>query len=189
MKLTTLDALLLFLVSHKGQSGYDIRQLFRSTPIGLFSDSPGAIYPAMARLEMRGLLTSDAETDGRRKRLYRSTELGERALERWLTGPIEPDVVARRPQDLDLRFVMLAERLGRDAAEAFLADYASAVQARHDQIQTFYDGQGAEMSRASREAMQLGLRLDRARLGWCRDLLSQSGENQDENHKLRVTGA
>lgn len=189
MKLTTLDALLLFLVSHTGQSGYDIRRLFQSTPIGLFSDSPGAIYPAMARLEMRGVLTSNAEADGRRKRLYRRTERGDRALERWLTGPIEPDVVARRPQDLDLRFVMLAEQLGRDAAEAFLADYASAVQARHDQIQAFYDRPGAQMSRASRETMELGLRLDRARLGWCRDLLSPSGGNHDENHKLRLPGA
>ena len=43
MNLTTLDALLIFLVGHKSQSGYDIRQMFQATPLGAFSDSPGSI--------------------------------------------------------------------------------------------------------------------------------------------------
>src|SRR5258708_31023457 len=31
------------------QSGYDLRKAFVATPMRLFSDSPGAIYPALRR--------------------------------------------------------------------------------------------------------------------------------------------
>jgi DNA-binding PadR family transcriptional regulator len=189
MKLTTLDALLLFLVSHKGQSGYDIRQLFQSTPVGLFSDSPGAIYPALARLEMRGLLSSAAESDGRRRRVYAQTAEGQDALRRWLVAPIEPELVERRPQELDLRFVMIAEMLGRAEAEAYLRDYARLVEARHARVLDFRSGPGAAMSRASREAVELGLRLGQARLDWFRDMLSNPGETEDETDLLRRPGA
>src|SRR5450432_3482865 len=114
MKLTTLDALLLFLVSHQGQSGYDIRQVFQSTPLGLFSDSPGAIYPALARLEMRGWLSSTVDAGGRRRRVYERTVAGDAALRAWLALPIG---AMARPEEEDLRFVLLAETLGRAAAE------------------------------------------------------------------------
>ncbi len=185
MKLTTLDALLLFLVSHKGQSGYDVRQLFQSTPLGIFSDSPGAIYPALARLEMRGLLSSTAEAEGRRRRVYERTAEGERALRAWLTAPIDPSVMARRPQDLDLRYVMTAEMLGRPAALAFLRDCAALEQARHDAVIAFRDGAGRHMGQASLEALDLGVRLGATRLQWRRDLLSETGGLDDENDQTR----
>jgi DNA-binding PadR family transcriptional regulator len=180
MKLSTLDALLLFLVSHKGQSGYDVRQLFQSTPLGLFSDSPGAIYPALARLEMRGLLASTAEPAGRRRRVYERTPQGSAALDAWLVAPIDPDAMTRRPQDLDLRFVMSAERLGRPAALDFLRDYAAQHQTRLTALEAFCQGAGAQMGRASRDALELGLRLSRTRQQWCDDVLSETGEPQNE---------
>jgi DNA-binding PadR family transcriptional regulator len=189
MKLTTLDALLLFLVSHKGQSGYDIRQLFQSTPLGLFSDSPGAIYPALARLQMRGLLSSTAEPDGRRRRVYERTAAGEAALKAWLAAPIEPDAVVRRPQDLDLRYVMTAEMLGRPAAMAFIRDYAAAQKARHEAVIAFRDTAGKHMGRASLDAMELGVRLGAARLQWCHDLLAEDGGVADEDDHTRLAGA
>ena len=115
MNVTTLDALLLFLVAHKGQSGYDVRQLMQGTPLGLFSDSPGAIYPALARLEQRGLLASAAEPQGRRKRIYERTDAGEAVLTAWLARPVEADDVQKRGEELTLRYVMTAETLGRGA--------------------------------------------------------------------------
>ena len=188
MKLTTLDALLLFLVSHKGQSGYDIRQLFQSTPIGLFSDSPGAIYPALARLEMRGLLAGDTEAGGRRRRAFNRTTEGDAALDAWLTAPIDPDAFTRRPQDLDLRFVMMAERLGRPAALGFLRDYADIHRHTLAGLEAFVAGPGAQMGRASREALDLGVKLSRTRQQWCEDLLSEHG-GTDENEPETRAGA
>jgi DNA-binding PadR family transcriptional regulator len=180
MKLTTLDALLLFLVSHKGQSGYDIRQLFQTTPIGLFSDSPGAIYPALNRLEMRGLLIGSTEPGGRRRRAFNRTPDGDKALDAWLTAPIDPDAFTRRPQDLDLRFTMLAERMGRPSAIAFLRDYADIHARKLAGLEAFVAGAGSKMGRTSRETLELGLRLSRTRQQWCEELISNEGETENE---------
>jgi DNA-binding PadR family transcriptional regulator len=189
MKLSVLDALLLFLVSHKGQSGYDIRQLFQSSPIGIFSDSPGAIYPALARLEMRGLLASTATDAGRRRRVYERTPTGEAALDAWLLGPIEADAMARRPQDLDLRFVIVAERLGGAEAKRFLVRYQRALQARQSEVIAYRDGPGQAIGAASLAAMDLGVSLGAARLQWCADQISKLGGTDDEDESARRPGA
>jgi DNA-binding PadR family transcriptional regulator len=178
--LSTLDALLLFLTSHKGQSGYDIRQLFQATPVGMFSDSPGVIYPALTRLEARGLLASAASDGGRRRRVYTLTDAGAQALDAWLGAPVAPEDVARRAADLDLRFVMIFEKLGPAAASAFLTDYAAAIATDLARLAGFVSGPGQAMGRASLAAMDLGARLGQARLAWCRDLLANPGGDPHE---------
>jgi DNA-binding PadR family transcriptional regulator len=179
MTVTTLDALLLFLVAHKGQSGYDVRQLMQSTPLGLFSDSPGAIYPALARLEQRSLLASAAEPQGRRKRTYERTDAGEVSLAAWLARPVERDDVQKRGEELTLRYVMTAETLGRGAAMAFLRECVAAETAHLAQIEVFRAGPGQAQGRASREALDLGVRLLRERLAWRRELLAAEGQGDE----------
>jgi DNA-binding PadR family transcriptional regulator len=177
MDLTALDALLLFLVSHKGQSGYDVRQLMRATPLGLFSDSPGAIYPALARLERRGLLTSAAEPNGRRKRVYALAEAGVVALHAWLNQRLDPEALVRKAAETDLRYVMLAQVLGRAAALGFQRACVRAEADHLAQLEAFYRGPGQAMDRASREALDLGIQTTRARLQWRRALLSTQGDD------------
>ena len=46
---------LLGLLHGSSLSGYDVRKIFTETPMGSFSNSPGAIYPALERLEKAGL--------------------------------------------------------------------------------------------------------------------------------------
>ena len=41
---------ILGLLKDRALSGYDVRQEFTSSPMGHYSDSPGAIYPALKRL-------------------------------------------------------------------------------------------------------------------------------------------
>ena len=36
-------------------SGYDLRKVFEETALGNYSSSPGAIYPALSRLEQQGI--------------------------------------------------------------------------------------------------------------------------------------
>ena len=168
MALTTLPALLLFLA--EGQSGYDVRILFQSTPIGLFSDSPGVIYPALARLERQGLLRGEAQASARKRRIFRRTEAGEAALDLWLRAPIDQQVVARRPQEIELRYVLIAIRLGGGAARPFLVEAARAYQARIAELEAFRDANRA-MGPISIDALGLGIDLFRTRLEWCRSTL------------------
>ena len=178
MILTTLDALLVFLVGEKRQSGYDVRQLIQSTPLGRFSDSPGAIYPALARLEQRGLLASAAERDGRRKRTYERTAAGKAALADWLARPVSREDAEKRGEELTLRYVMTAETLGRAAAMDFLRAWAAVEDAHLAEVEAYHEGPGRTASRASREAVELGMRLLRERLTWARRLLANAGDDE-----------
>ncbi|MDB5694379.1 MAG: Transcriptional regulator, PadR family [Alphaproteobacteria bacterium] len=174
MTLTTLAALLLFL--GEGKSGYDIRLLFQATPLGLFSDSPGAIYPALARLERGGLLAGEKVPSARRRRVFRRTPAGEAALLDWLKAPIASETAERRPHEIELRYVLIAYRLGRAEADRFLDEAAQAFRRRLAALEAFRDANGA-MGAPSLDALDLGIRLFGARLQWCRDT-TRKGEKE-----------
>ena len=75
---STLAFALLGLIWQEPRSGYDLRKFFSSTPMISFSDSPGAIYPALHRLEQRGLVRGHtAQGAGlRRRRIFELTTRG-----------------------------------------------------------------------------------------------------------------
>jgi len=113
---------LLGLIQQKPASGYDLRKIFASTAMGTFSDSPGAIYPALQRLEERGLIRSVVE-DGsglRRRRLFHLALQGEAELKTWLRKPVTRDEVVRRNHELLLRLAFTDRVLGSTAAVSLL---------------------------------------------------------------------
>lgn len=169
MNVTTLDALLLFLVGQKSQSGYDIRQMFQATPLGMFSDSPGSIYPSLARLEARGLLTSSAAAEGRRRRSYKRTAAGQKALTAWLDRPVDAEAGKREPAEMELRFVMIAETLGAAKAAQFLEAAKAAYVAELKALETYMAGPGKALGTASKASVDLGMRIVRLRIDWCQE--------------------
>lgn len=46
-----LECALLGLLHQMPRSGYNLRKTFSSSPLAAFSDSPGAVYPALRQLE------------------------------------------------------------------------------------------------------------------------------------------
>ena len=60
--------MLLGLLHQEPRSGYDLRKVVVSTPMSLFSDSPGAIYPALKTLQKAGLIVVDAAARGGRRK-------------------------------------------------------------------------------------------------------------------------
>ena len=113
---------LMGLIHQKPRAGYDLRKVFTETPMGSFSNSPGAIYPALARLEKRGSIASEVEDSAglRRRRVYRLTASGKRELEEWLSQPITRGEVSRGMGEVMLRFAFMEQALGVEAAIAFL---------------------------------------------------------------------
>jgi PadR family transcriptional regulator, regulatory protein PadR len=76
-----LDLLLLSVLSAGPAHGYAIISSLRDRSEGMFDLPEGTIYPALHRLEDAGLLVSSwAETDGRRRRVYGLTDQGAAAL-------------------------------------------------------------------------------------------------------------
>jgi DNA-binding PadR family transcriptional regulator len=103
---TTLEFAILGLLSFGPHSGYDLMHIFETTAIGNYSSSPGAIYPALGRLEKRRLIEGvvDGSQALRPKKVFRPTRSGDKALRRWLGAGITKDDVQRRLDELLLKF-------------------------------------------------------------------------------------
>jgi PadR family transcriptional regulator len=76
-----LDALLLAVLEGGPRHGYAVIEALRDRSDGALDLPTGTVYPALHRLERAGLIRSDWETvSGRRRRAYRLTDSGRRAL-------------------------------------------------------------------------------------------------------------
>jgi PadR family transcriptional regulator, regulatory protein PadR len=76
-----LDLLLLAILAEGPAHGYAVIEALRSRSNGMFDLPEGTIYPALHRLESRGLLQSTwSMAAPRRKRIYQLTPKGQQAL-------------------------------------------------------------------------------------------------------------
>ncbi|MEN8145187.1 MAG: PadR family transcriptional regulator [Gemmatimonadota bacterium] len=162
---STLEYALLGLIRGAPQSGYDLRKVFEETAMAGYSGSPGAIYPALRRLEHSGLIEGDVPDDTRRRRKeFRLTERGRAVLLDWLALPVTHDDVALRFPELMLRFVFLSfdesdsltlrflERL-----ESHLGEYIADLKVQREQLPLTMHG---------RLALEGGIASSEARHRW-----------------------
>jgi transcriptional regulator len=79
----TLDLLILKVVALGPVHGYAIAQRLDQVSRGVVQVPQGSLYPALHRLENRGLLTADwkATETGREAKFYRLTRQGRKQLE------------------------------------------------------------------------------------------------------------
>lgn len=78
----TLDLLILKTLSMEPMHGWGITQRIRELSEGLLDVNQGSLYPALQRLEGKGLVVSDwtMSENNRRARYYRLTESGRAEL-------------------------------------------------------------------------------------------------------------
>jgi DNA-binding PadR family transcriptional regulator len=126
---TALSLAILGLLSLRHQSGYDLRKTFSTTPMGHFSASPGAIYPALRRLEEARLIEGTVEKQGtlRPRKVYAVTAQGTRLLRQRLLRPITREDIVHRLEELILRFAFMGELLGTDESVSFLRELSSRI--------------------------------------------------------------
>jgi PadR family transcriptional regulator, regulatory protein PadR len=76
-----VDLLLLAAVLARPAHGYAVIEALRRLSNGAFDLPEGTVYPALHRLERRGLLTSTwSDESGRKRRVYAVTDRGKAAL-------------------------------------------------------------------------------------------------------------
>jgi DNA-binding PadR family transcriptional regulator len=75
-----LDALILAVLASEPLHGYAIIAELKHRSGGALALPEGTVYPALHRLERSGLLASRWSDGGRRRRVYRLTPRGRRAL-------------------------------------------------------------------------------------------------------------
>jgi transcriptional regulator len=78
----TLDLLILKTLTLEEMHGWATNQRIQQISRGVLEVNQGSLYPALQRLEQRGLIVSDWRTSelNRRARYYRLTTTGRRAL-------------------------------------------------------------------------------------------------------------
>jgi DNA-binding PadR family transcriptional regulator len=164
--MTPLSYALLGLVRQQPRSGYALRKVFETTPLGGYSSSPGSIYPALRSLEKAGLLeTHEHRAHG--KGLYHLTLQGERALDVWLRAPIGDLGEAM------LRFAFLPDE-DWDAIRAFLHSFEQAAEAQSNALRAFLAGEGSSgMSFKARLAVEHGRQGLQASADWARSARRQ----------------
>lgn len=174
---TTLDYAILGLLSQEPRSGYALRKLFAATPMGHFSDSPGSIYPALARLRRRGLVTATVQNRRtlRPRQVFRPTAAGLRTLKVWLSAPVTREELIAAGSDLMLRFAFAEEVLGPAAALRFLQSLESVLAAYVEELERYYEEASPSMPLGGRLALRLGVESHRTHLRWAQEAIRELG--------------
>ncbi len=152
----------------KPSSGYDLRKVFSSTSMKTYSDSPGAIYPALGRLEKAGLIRGTVEEGSgmRRRQIFRLTPNGLDELEQWIRRPVTREDLVRGPQEIMLRFAFSEIAAGATAAVELLRSLETELQAYvadlHQELEAFPPA----MPMSARLAFESGIRGTQCFLDW-----------------------
>ena len=168
-RLTSFEHVLLGMIFIQPSTGYDLKRRFATTAMGVYQPSSGALYPALDRLERRGLLRSQAPRPvegGRPRRVYQLTEEGRQAHLDWVREPVVPQTA---PQDLGLhllRFVMMAQVLPTVEVIAFLSSLRAALAGFVASLEQSAAAAGVAGNPYAELAVEHGLAVHRASLAW-----------------------
>jgi DNA-binding PadR family transcriptional regulator len=172
--ISRLGYALLGLLAGEPMSGYDIRRLFAETPMGHYSDSPGAIYPALARLERDGYVTGRVEGAKtlRPRKLYRPTASGKAALAAWIREQPAPRAIVEDMGSWTLRLAFATGVLSNAEAATFFRTIEEASAAYARELETRRDGI-PKNSPFPRMAVDHGIAGYRATAAWAQACLAQ----------------
>jgi DNA-binding PadR family transcriptional regulator len=173
-KIPSLGYALLGLLQGKPSSGYDLRKIFSSTSMKTYSDSPGAIYPALRRLEKDGLIRGTIEEGSglRRRQIFRVTAKGVAELKKWITLPVTSDEIAGGYDNVLLRFAFSEHAVSASASLQILKSLESAIEAQLASMREEYRLSRAAMPRSGWLAFECGIRGTESLLDWARYAIS-----------------
>jgi DNA-binding PadR family transcriptional regulator len=172
--LTPLRLAILGLVGMYPQSGYDLKKVFETTPMGHFSSSPGAIYPALKGLEKKGWVRGEPDKmDSLRPRVvYSLTGEGEAILRAELEKPVTHEDLIWHFDQVMLRFAFI-ERLGSEHALRFLTEFRDQSDAYVRHLEGLRDEMREQLTPCGRLALEHGIRNHVSGAEWARHALDE----------------
>ena len=171
-RLTTTSYVVLGMIALRGPStSYDLKRAVGHS-VGYFWPFPHAqLYSEPRRLAGLGLLEVSVEQQGRRRQTFTMTGAGLVELRRWLAEPTTDQLQVRDVAELKLFFGELA------TAGDILALAKEQIAQHEERIGVYEDMQerfGDRVEVSDRMVpLRLGLRLERAALGFWRDLYEE----------------
>jgi DNA-binding PadR family transcriptional regulator len=186
-----LDHILLGMLREPA-SGYDLKQEFERSVRHFWFAELSQIYPALKKLEERGLLRSRRMPSARgpERRVFQTTEAGDNELERWLLSePVFPkDRITYLAQLFfigELEDLSATERFlerlrgattGRLAVlQAIEADWMGALGVVGDGLSEITDHRTFHMY----TTLRMGIRSLRSRVEWCDETLAAVRARQE----------
>lgn len=188
---TRLEYVLMGLIARVPMTGSALVRLLRAYPLAGIGRSPGAVYPALRRLESAGLIDTRykaryeptarrRERDRawpvrgppgppiRRFREFRLTEAGIRELRRWATRPVTRQEMLAFPDDLLVRFGLVPGLAGQDAVLAFLRSFRQTAETLASDHARELAMMREDASPWGRLGVELVLELLETRAAWAR---------------------
>ena len=175
-----LSIAVLGLLSLRPLSGYSVRKIFLTTAWKSFSSSPGAIYPALNRLEAAGLIKGSVEKGEtlRPRKIYALTKKGESTLKQYLAKPVTREDIIWRLNSIPLRFAFMGTHLEKERVLDFLTGLTTELNAYVDSLVAENKSLENEMPFCSQAAFRLGLENLRTHVRW-----AQKTYNELKNKK------
>ena len=173
MSSSTIPALgyaLMGLLHLKPSSGYGLRKIFASTSMKTYSDSPGAIYPALRRLEKKGLVRGRIEQGAglRRRQVFRLTSKGLAELRKWITSPVTREDLVHGPGLIMLRFAFSEGAAGTEASLQLLHSFKAAIESYLQVLREELHDMRLVAPTSARLAFEYGIRGTECFLEWTR---------------------
>jgi len=170
---------LLGLIWQSPRSGYDLRKFFSATPMMTFSDSPGAIYPALRRLEQRGFIRG--RTEGvRRRKIFQLTTRGRTEFRRWQTQPVTRHDVVRNCDALLLRFAFMDQSASKRDCLRFLQSFQKELLAYIPSLREYLKANRVHMPQSGGLALENGIHGYEAHLRWARTAIAMYRQSKGE---------
>ena len=162
------------LLTYAPLSGYDIRRIYEQSLGNFWSESYGAIYPILKRLEEEGLATREVQRQAGKpdRNVYTITDLGREEMHRWLAQPPEP---VRERVELLLKLFH-----GWEVGPAVMIEHVKAARAENVALLELYAHYDEMMTRANEPpspywlmTVSLGQHKSRAFIEWCDETIAK----------------
>ena len=133
-----------------------------------YSDSPGAIYPALRRLEKAGLIRGTIEEGSglRRRKIFRLTPKGHAELKKWIVLPITREDLASGLKTIMLRFAFSEIAIGAAASLAILRSLEAALQPHLQHLREQLQAMKPVTPTSARLALECGIRSYESLFDW-----------------------
>ncbi|HWY19767.1 MAG TPA: PadR family transcriptional regulator [Candidatus Acidoferrum sp.] len=194
MKRTVISKLgyaLLGLLQQQPSSGYALRKIFSSTAMTTYSDSPGAIYPALQRLEQKGLIRGSIEQSSglRRRQIFRLTPHGLAALKKWINRPLVRADVIRGLDEVMLRFAFSQQAVGAPGSVRLLKSLSIELTSYLPGLREQLTVNKEAMPTSGRLALESGLRSYECLLEWTKYALATYVRQEKMRQERKRIGA
>ena len=172
-RMTATSYLVLGLLADAPATSYQLKRRVAVSVGNFWEFAHSQLYDEPLRLAEAGLVRTNAETRGRRRRTYTITDAGRAALTAWLAEPTLGRTDVRDPGLLKLFFARYATSAD---VRNIAADQYRAHRERAEQYEHLHKVLAGAADRWQLKSLELGIRYERTVEGFWADLLAELPE-------------